>query len=130
ARLLYLMGLPLVLLIAVGAVVGFKRSLREPAILPLLLLLVAFLAVPVLQTSRFPHFSSMKTVFVLPAVSIAAMMLVLGLQLITRRFWVTFLSPAMIMILVIGIFHVALIVALRKQHLTGMTVPLWLIPRL
>jgi hypothetical protein len=130
ARLLYLFGLPFVLLTAAGAAQGLKRSFREPAILPLLLLLVAFLAVPFLQTSRFPHFSSMKTVFVLPAVSIAAMMLVLGLRLLPGRFSQTFISAAMIIILLIGIGHVSLIVTLRNQHLVEMTVPLWPIPGL
>ena len=133
ARLLYLLGLPFVLLTAVGAAQGLKRSLREPAILPLLLLLVGFLAVPFLQTSRFPHFSSMKAVFVLPAVSIAAMMLVLGLRLLPGRFSQTFISAAMIIILLIGIGHVALIVALRKQHPAEMPVLLggrkYLVPR-
>jgi hypothetical protein len=130
ARLLYLLGLPFVLLTTAGAAQGLKRSWREPAILPLLLILVAFLAVPLLQTSRFPHFSSMKAVFVLPAVSVAVMMLVLGLRLLSGRFSQTFIAAAMIVILVLGIGHVALIVGLRKQHLAEMTVPLWPIPDL
>jgi hypothetical protein len=129
ARLLYLLGLPFVLLTVAGAAQGLRRSWREPAILPLLLLLVAFLAVPILQTSRFPHFSSMKALFVLPAVSIAAMMLVLGLGLLPKQFSQRFIVAAMIIILLIGIGHVALIVALRKQYLAQMTVPLWHIPR-
>jgi hypothetical protein len=130
ARLLYLLGLPFVLLTAAGAAQGLRRGLREPVILPLLLLLVAFLAVPFLQTSRFPHFSSMKTVFVLPAVSIVAMMLVLGLRLLPARFSQTFISAAIIIIVFVGIGHVALIVALRNQHLAEMTVPLWPMPGL
>jgi hypothetical protein len=130
ARLLYLVGLPFVLLTAAGAVQGLKRSLREPAILPCLLLFVAFLAVPLLQTIRFPHFSSMKAVFVLPAVSIAAMMLVPGIRLLLERFSPMFISVAIIIILLVGIGHVTLIVALRKQHIAEMTVPLWPIPRL
>jgi uncharacterized membrane protein YwaF len=46
---------------------------------------LAFLAVPLVQTLRFPYFSSMKATFFLPAVSLATVFLSLGFEEMWRK---------------------------------------------
>ncbi len=66
ARLLYLLGLPISLLLAVGLIGHGRRHLR-PAGLSLLSLFVFALVIGLAQAWRLPYFSSFKAAFLLTA---------------------------------------------------------------
>ena len=74
-RISYCVGLAITL--AWG--IGFLRALWEwranPRKLCLLIVLCLFVLVPAAQTLRFPYFSSMKAMFILPSLSISALIL-------------------------------------------------------
>lgn len=70
ARLGIVSGSALVLMMLHGASIWIRQMGSRTGELPLMALLLLFMAVPIVQTVRFPYFSSMKAVFVLPAISI------------------------------------------------------------
>ena len=78
----YGVGLILTCVWAAGCVVAWRRW-RGSRALVLLWVQLAFLAVPLLQSLRFPYYSSMKATFFLPAISVAALLLSFGFE----RFW-------------------------------------------
>lgn len=128
ARSLYVVGAVVTVFAMIGAAVFAFGSRRRLDGLAILLLFLAFLAVPVLQTARFPYFSSMKAIFVLPAVSIAALFLAFGLQQLPQSFRKpTFVTLAALLVLV-GSAHVFAIVIMRETNIATSTVPLWSIP--
>ncbi len=83
ARSLYIVGALLLVPVLLGLGVLLRRG--APVERRLLLLPLGFLSAAILQTLRFPHFSSMKAVFVLPAVGVLALAGARGLELLARR---------------------------------------------
>jgi hypothetical protein len=81
----YCLGVVALLCWALGVARAIRcwRSTFER--LTLIAVQLAFLAVPLVQTLRFPYFSSMKATFYLPAVSLATVFLSLGFEEIWRR---------------------------------------------
>lgn len=87
---------------------GLLDRLRSPEIslwLPLALMSAAFVLVPVVQTVRFPYFSSMKAMFVLPALAPAILFVAFGAQcaLARRRLrWIPWLAVCLLLVSVLG----------------------------
>lgn len=128
ARGLYALGLGITAIAVVGVFVFlFRGRQRLDALAPLLLFL-AYLAVPVLQTSRFPYFSSMKAIFVLPAVSIAVLFVAFGLLLIPGKLRTVACITLGSALTLLGGAHVYAIVTLADHNIATSTLPLWPIP--
>lgn len=79
----YLLGAAFSGVWLLGAGVALRRWWRTPR-LALAALQLAFLAVPVLQSLRFPYYSSMKATFFLPAVSVSGLLLSFGFERLFR----------------------------------------------
>lgn len=92
----------------------------------LVIIALCFFAVPILQTYRFPFFSSMKSQFFLPAISIIS----LGLYyLLTRKNIIKKYMFAIIFLLVsLGVSHVLFIVFHINISLENLNGPLWEYP--
>lgn len=71
ARLGIASGLALLLMLAHGAALWARQARSRLHELPLMVMFCLFILLPALQTIRFPHYSSMKAVFILPSISIA-----------------------------------------------------------
>ena len=128
ARALYGLGLgALAALLAGGLWVARRGALWERGVL---LLLPAFLGAAVLQTLRFPHFSSMKAVFVLPAACALALATARGLQLLAARpSGVAILRGFLGAALLVGLLHWGAAVAGNRAALVAPTSsPLWTLP--
>ncbi|WP_207534905.1 hypothetical protein [Desertivirga arenae] len=128
---LYILGFLVLLLFIVGSISLIKRS-RKISYHNLLLGFVGicFFLVPLLQTVRFPYFSSMKGLFFLPASSIIC--LALGYCLSEIKWLVGakiryFLTA---IILLVGIFHVSYVVYYLSISLPILSGPLWQYPRI
>jgi len=88
---------------------------------------LSFLAVPVLQTIRYPYYSSMKAAFILPGIPALLCLTALG---ISRWLHINYVRKIIVtitfLILIFGIIHVAVLVNLNKQAwLYGLSGPLW-----
>jgi hypothetical protein len=81
----YCLGLVALLPWALGMVLAIWRWRSAFERLVLVAVQLAFLAVPLVQTLRFPYFSSMKATFFLPAASLATVFLSLGFEEIWRK---------------------------------------------
>lgn len=91
---------------------------------------VCFFMVPLIQTLRFPFFSSMKSLFFLPSLSIMALILCLG---VNRIGWLQRKYSANIIITILlftGFFHVAYIIYFLPRALPELSGPLWNFPRI
>ncbi len=116
-----------------GAIATINFVLRKPYDMEKALLLffsLAFLAVPILQTLRFPYYSSMKAVFVLPGfpaiLCLAGPGIALGFQFRPIR---VFAEIAFAVALIFGVLHVAALVTLSSEAwLHGLSGPLWPLP--
>ena len=92
----------------------------------------AFVLVPILQTIRYPYFSSMKAVFMLPGIPAIILLAALGLSNKidsdrTKTLLYTMTSGA----LVFGIFHILSMISLSSEAFNeGLSGPLWPLPNL
>ena len=98
----------------------------------LLLILAGFVGAAMFQTVRFPHFSSMKAVFVLPALGVIALCMARGFEFVSGKaghkgqvinVWLTTLF-------VVGVVHVILAIMLNSEALGAPTSPQWPLPGL
>jgi hypothetical protein len=80
----YTLGLGVGLVWLLGLVRALRRWRAAPPRLVLAAVQLAFLAVPLAQSLRFPHYSSMKATFFLPAASISAVWLSFGFERLWR----------------------------------------------
>lgn len=89
----------------------------------LIIIALCFFTVPLLQTYRFPFFSSMKSQFFLPAISIIS----LGLYylLIRANIKKKYMFIIMFLLLSLGIFHVLFITSHFDISLENLSGPLW-----
>lgn len=85
AVLTYGAGLVVALLWILGFLAAARSWRGSLERLPLLVVQLAYLAVPLLQTLRFPYYSSMKAMFLLPAAALATVFLSLGIETIWRH---------------------------------------------
>jgi hypothetical protein len=81
----YCLGLVALLVWALGIALAVRRWRTAFERLVLIAVQLAFLAVPLVQTLRFPYYSSMKATFLMPAASLATVFLSLGFEEIWRR---------------------------------------------
>ena len=79
----YTLGLAVSVVWLLGFTIALTRWRRVPGRLALLGIQLAFLAVPLLQTLRFPYWSSMKATFFLPALTVSGVLLSFGFE----RLW-------------------------------------------
>ncbi|MFT4733399.1 MAG: MFS family permease [Arcticibacterium sp.] len=88
-------------------------------------LVIFFLAVPAIQTLRFPYFSSMKAMFILPGLII----LILLMGALTKRISLTWIVPVIISVnVVFGLFLSICIWQFLNESLYHLHGPLWPIP--
>jgi len=124
---LYLVGL-LVLITVIIGVIKYRSKLYKLNInyFCLVFICLCFFAVPVLQTYRFPYFSSMKSQFFLPAISIICLGLYyLYIQLNIKSIYMFIMIS---LFLFIGVFHVMFIVFHMNFSLDNLNAPLWQFP--
>jgi hypothetical protein len=135
AGALYSYGLTLLgLALAGGAILVLRVRRQRPClnwtVAVLTIVAVSFCLVPFVQTLRLPHFSSMKSQFILPATSL--LLLALGRSLhavgLVRVPRVGYLLVGITLLL--GIVHVAFIVVNLPQVLGELSGPLWNFPGL
>jgi hypothetical protein len=109
----YCLGLVALLVWALGMALAVRRWRSAFERLVLVALQLAFLAVPLVQTLRFPYFSSMKATFFLPAVSVATIFVSLGFEEIWHRRRLRFLVLCFVALL--GIAAVAQVVLIVQD---------------
>jgi len=69
ARIAYIAGIPLTIVVVTGLLLALRRARREFGCALLALHAVFAVAVPLAQTLRLPHFAAMKAAFMLAAIS-------------------------------------------------------------
>lgn len=129
ARSLYGVGLFATGIVAIGGL----RILRDGPVSArrLLVVPVGFLAAAIAQTLRFPHFSSMKTLFVLPAAGVFALAFAYGVHELRTRPWGRRLALGIVVALaVVGVLHWGATVTMNAEALNTPTSPLWEFPAL
>lgn len=129
----YSLGIIWVLYFLLSTIFGLKNQLNKKktdyfklAYFVPVLIGIMFLIVPIIQTFRFPYFSSMKTMFILPGVII---LLAMHSLLIKE---IKFSSKGVITLstlnLLYGILLVITIGVLLKESLAHLHGPLWNLP--
>ena len=81
----YVLGLGWTAAWMIGLLRACRGALARELAWPLFGLQAFFLLTPILQTLRFPYYSSMKAMFVLPASGAAAVLVALGAEALLRR---------------------------------------------
>lgn len=128
-RGLYVIGFGVIL----AAARGLLRVLRSGPASARTLLLVpfGFLGAAIAQTVRFPYFSSMKALFVLPAVSVGALCFAYGIHELRSRRWARYaMAGLLVFLLIVGLVHWGTAIALNAEALGLPTSPQWPIPGL
>ena len=135
AALLYTYGLGIGGMAAVGTVkwLALSRANRwRPnwVVVSLVFVALCFFLVPLVQTLRLPHYSSMKSQFFLPGSTI--IMLGFGYVLREIRLLRTPIAHYALVssTLIIGVAHVAYIIEHLPQALGALSGPLWQFPNL
>lgn len=127
ARSLYMVGLIVMSVMVVGVV----RVLRQgpDSVRMLLIIPVGFIAAAILQTVRFPYFSSMKSLFVLPSVSVLVLCFAYGVQrLRARRSGQRLLVLLLLALAALGAVHWWSAVSMNAEVLNAPTSPQWPFP--
>jgi hypothetical protein len=113
-----------------GAARSWRGSLER---LPLLAVQLAVLVVPLVQTLRFPHYSSMKAMFLLPAAALATVFLSLGIEKIWRhrllRLGAVAIASALVLLAASQVVLIALDIE-NALEITRAEGKLWSYPRL
>jgi len=129
SNLLYTYAILILSVWVIGIIKLFLKKIKINFHTVVLLIVGAcFFLVPLIQTLRFPYYSSMKSLFFLPALSIMAMALVFGLQQFP---WIKKTTVAYSLIgctLCIGIIHVAYVLSYLYISLPNLSGPLWIFP--
>lgn len=127
ARALYIVGLITSLIAAYGVLTLVKQAPRLG--LPILSLPLGFLGATILQTIRFPYFSSMKAIFLIPSMSVFALTFAAGVAATPARTPVRRAAVGFVVLLVlVGTMHAVMAMGLNAHALGTPTSPQWLIP--
>lgn len=104
---------------------SFKDSFTESRFryLALTLLAFCFMLVPVIQTIRYPYFSSMKSMFLLPGIFI--MLMVFSRIFKDLKIKPTFLYPAVILSISYAIVLVVSIAMILQNSADNLSGPIW-----
>lgn len=124
---LYFIGLIVTIFIFIGALryVSDLMTLNKNYII-LVFICLCFITVPILQTYRFPYFSSMKSQFFLPGISIICMSvyyLILKINLNDK-----YLYFIISLFLSFGFYHILFIIFNFHISLQNLNGPLWQFP--
>lgn len=129
ARTLYAVGFLSIAIALVGVTQIFKKFRQSAGIL--MLIPAGFVGAAVVQTIRFPHFSSMKALFILPATSLLALSFALGIDHCLQRPQLKRATAGLLIALaVVGLVHIAAALSLNSEALGHVTSPQWPDPRL
>jgi hypothetical protein len=130
ARGMFILGLVVFPVLLLGLRSSFHKIPKQYA-WGLLIMVLGFVGVAMMQTFRYPYFSSMKAVFVLPCISVLCIWTTLGFEkFITLKIGSKFCSVLAIYATAIGLYHWALILYLNDQALGLPTSPIWPFPQL
>jgi hypothetical protein len=131
-RIIYLAGIPLTLYVLYFKIVGLTMRPHDFKRLTLFLFSSAFLAVPILQTLRFPYYSSMKAVFVLPGFPAILCLAALGVATsVTTRAGRFAAWGVVTCAILVGLLHVVSQAMLSNDAWSlGVSGPLWPLPLL
>jgi hypothetical protein len=130
ARAMFLLGLSIFPVLLLGLRCSFSKIPKQYA-WGLLILVSGFTCAAIMQTIRFPFFSSMKAVFILPCVSVICIWIALGLEKIIK-FWLgrMFCLGITIYAVAAGLYHWILVLSLNEEALGLPTSPIWSFPQL
>jgi hypothetical protein len=129
ARMLYATGLLCMAVTMLGATHVLKRL--RPSAGGLMVIPMGFIGAAITQTLRFPHFSSMKAVFVLPAISVLALCFAMGVNECRVRPYLNAAATTLLVTLgLVGALHAAAAVVLNADAVGGLPGPQWPIPQL
>lgn len=131
-RIAYIIGLVVTPYILYFSLVGLARKPYDLTRLVLVCFASAFLIVPVLQTLRYPYFSSMKAAFILPGLPAILCLAAIGAarSLTVRSGRIVAWSVA-VLLLIFGVFHASSLLFLSSEAWShGVSGPLWQLPEL
>jgi 4-amino-4-deoxy-L-arabinose transferase-like glycosyltransferase len=131
-RISYGAGMVLTPAILYFTLLGLTKKPYDWMHLILIYFVAAFALVPVLQTIRYPYFSSMKAVFMLPGIPAIILLAALGLsnKMDSDR-TKTLVFTMTIGALIFGIFHIFSLISLSSEAFNGgLSGPLWPLPNL
>lgn len=127
ARSLYMAGLVATLVMLVGVVRVLRQgpdSVRRLLIIPL-----GFIAAAILQTVRFPYFSSMKSLFVLPSIGVLVLCFAHGIQTLRTKGSGRHMTVLLLVALAtMGVVHWWCAVSMNPEALNTPTSPQWPFP--
>lgn len=123
----YIIGAIVTSFLVITSVNYIFRKPYDTTKLILLFFGLAFLTVPILQTIRYPYFSSMKAAFILPGLPAVLCLMGLGAARWLHLHYIREIVTIMIaLILAFGLIHVAVLVNLSNEAwLYGLSGPLW-----
>ena len=130
ARGMFLLGISILPVLLLGLRNSFFTIPKQYA-WGLLIMVAGFTCAAIMQTIRFPFFSSMKAVFILPCVSVFCIWLALGLEkIINLWFGRIFCLWLTIYAIAVGLYHWLLVLYLNEQALGLPISPIWNFPQL
>lgn len=129
ARGMFVLGLVILPVLLLGIRSSFYKIPKQYA-WGLLIMVLGFVCVAMMQTIRFPYYSSMKAVFILPCISVLCIWATLGFEkFIKLKTGGIFRSVLVIYANAVGLFHWVLILHLNDLAL-GLKSPIWRFPQL
>lgn len=131
-RIIYLVGVPITLYVMYFKIVGLIKRPHDLKQLILFLFSLAFLAAPILQTLRFPYYSSMKAVFIMPGLPAILCLAALGAAtLVATRIGRFAAYGILVSAVFVGFVHVLSQAMLSNDAWSfGLSGPLWPLPPL
>ncbi len=129
ARVLLAVGIIPTILGLTGLVhIWLDRSMTA-LLAPVLLVILGFLCVPIIQTIRFPYYSSMKAMLVLPALAGIGLCFASGSKLVWQK---NFLRIPLVVstsaYVLIGTVHVLILLFFIADGVSGISGPIWPLP--
>ena len=134
ARFGYILGLLWAIFLFSISIIAIRKKLGElkkisiPTLFSFLPIAIGmlFLLVPLLQTMRYPYFSSMKATFILPGLFILLPLIVRGTKAIQIPKWLTIMLTSFS--LAYGVILMVFIAIYISQTINQLHGPLWQIP--
>jgi hypothetical protein len=131
-RIAYILGLVITPYIIFCILAGLARKPYNLTLLILICFTSAFLIVPILQTLRYPYFSSMKSVFIMPGFPAILCLTATGVVgSLTARTGRIIAGSVAIFLIIFGCLHTSSLVMLSSEAWAhGVSGPLWPLPKL
>lgn len=112
-----------------GLILFARSAIRVPRYLPVLAFHLAFVLVPIAQTLRFPYFSSMKAVFLLPGVTVGAAFVGLAAERLWAFAWGRTIIVASLAMIFLACVTYAGVAAIEIDQVLARG-PVWKLPSL